>query len=110
VIITNCHKIIDKSAHTIEQIEDIPIKICDIEFIPHRWSWVISGDSLNDSLGIIIARNRIFTVNGNNGFLTEITAAGVQIKTKLLYSSGSPPGDGTFFGLHLYRLSDLFRR
>lgn len=58
-----------------------------------------SGGSLNDPLGLIVARNRIFTVNGNDGFLTEITAAGVQIATKLLDNTGSPPGAGTLFGL-----------
>ncbi len=58
-----------------------------------------SGGSLNDPLGLIVARNRIFTVNGNDGFLTETTAAGVQIATKLLDSTGSPPGAGTLFGL-----------
>ncbi len=58
-----------------------------------------SGGSLNDPLGLIVARNRIFTVNGNDGFLTEITAAGVQIATKLLDSTGTPPGAGTLFGL-----------
>jgi hypothetical protein len=58
-----------------------------------------SGGSLNDPLGLIVARNRILTVNGNDGFLTEITAAGTQIATRLLDSTGTPPGAGTLFGL-----------
>ncbi len=58
-----------------------------------------SGGSLNDPLGLIVARNRIFTVNGNDGFLTEITPDGDQIATKLLDSTGTPPGAGTLFGL-----------
>ncbi len=58
-----------------------------------------SGGSLNDPLGLIVARNRIFTVNGDDGFLTEITPAGTQIATKLLDNTGSPPGAGTLFGL-----------
>ncbi len=58
-----------------------------------------SGGSLNDPLGLIVARNRIFTVNGNDGFLTETTPAGVQLSTTLLDGSGSPPGAGTLFGL-----------
>jgi len=39
-----------------------------------------SGGILNDPLGLVIPRNRIFTVNGNDGFSTEITAAGGQIR------------------------------
>ena len=58
-----------------------------------------SGGKLNDPLGLIVTRNRIFTVNGNDGFLTEITAAGTQIATKLLDNTGTPPGAGTLFGL-----------
>lgn len=58
-----------------------------------------SGGSLNDPLGLIVARNRILTVNGNDGFLTEINAAGTQIASRLLDGSGSPPGAGTLFGL-----------
>jgi len=58
-----------------------------------------SGGSLNDPLGLIVARNRILTVNGNDGFLTEITAAGTQIATRLLDNTGTPPGAGTLFGL-----------
>ncbi len=58
-----------------------------------------SGGSLNDPLGLIVARNRIFTVNGDDGFLTETTPAGVQLSTVLLDGSGSPPGAGTLFGL-----------
>jgi hypothetical protein len=58
-----------------------------------------SGGSLNDPLGLIVARNRILTVNGNDGFLTEITASGTQIATKVLDNTGTPPGAGTLFGL-----------
>jgi hypothetical protein len=58
-----------------------------------------SGGSLNDPLGLIVTRNRILTVNGNDGFLTEINAAGTQIATKLLDGTGTPPGAGTLFGL-----------
>jgi hypothetical protein len=54
---------------------------------------------LNDPLGLIVTRNRILTVNGNDGFLTEITASGTQIATKLLDDTGTPPGAGTLFGL-----------
>jgi hypothetical protein len=63
-------------------------------------STLSSGGSLNDPLGLVVAPNgHILTVNGNDGFITEITPKGVQIATKLLDNTGSPPGAGTLFGL-----------
>lgn len=67
-----------------------------------------SGGSLNDPLGLVVGRNRIFTVNGNDGFLTEITPSGKQIATKLLDNTGSPPGAGTLFGLAFVPGSGLY--
>lgn len=59
-----------------------------------------AGGSLNDPLGLVVAPNgNILTVNGNDGFITEITPQGSQIATKLLDNTGSPPGAGTLFGL-----------
>ncbi len=60
-----------------------------------------SGGSLNDPLGLVVAPNgHILTVNGNDGFITEITPFGRQIATKLLDNTGGPPpGVGTLFGL-----------
>ncbi len=59
-----------------------------------------SGGSLNDPLGLVVADNgNILTVNGNDGFITEITPQGNQLATKLLDNTGSPPGAGTLFGL-----------
>ncbi len=56
--------------------------------------------SLNDPLGLIVAPNgHILTVNGNDGFITEITPRGDQIASKLLDNTGSPPGSGALFGL-----------
>jgi hypothetical protein len=61
---------------------------------------VSSGGSLNDPLGLTVARNgHILTVNGNDGLITEITPAGTQIAHEQLDGTGSPPGAGTLFGL-----------
>jgi hypothetical protein len=58
------------------------------------------GGSLNDPLGLVVAPDgHVLTVNGDDGFITEITARGRQIATKLLDNSGAPPGAGTLFGL-----------
>lgn len=60
-----------------------------------------TGGSLNDPLGLVVAPNgHILTVNGNDGFITEITPQGRQIAKKLLDNTGGPPpGAGTLFGL-----------
>jgi hypothetical protein len=59
-----------------------------------------SGGSLNDPLGLNVAPDgHILVVNGNDGFVTEITPHGVQIAKKLLDSSGNPPGAGALFGV-----------
>jgi hypothetical protein len=61
---------------------------------------VTQGGSLNDPLGLTVAPGgNILTVNGNNGFLVETSTDGVQILTRLLDSSGNPPGAGALFGL-----------
>jgi DNA-binding beta-propeller fold protein YncE len=60
-----------------------------------------SGGSLNDPLGLVVAPNQhILTVNGDDGYITEITPHGHQIAKKLLDNTGGPPpGNGTLFGL-----------
>jgi hypothetical protein len=65
-----------------------------------------SGGSLNDPLGLTAAPNgHILTVNGNDGFVIEITPHGQQIAKTLLDSSVGPgmppppPGNGALFGL-----------
>jgi hypothetical protein len=59
-----------------------------------------SGGRLNDPLGLTVAPNgHILVVNGNDGFLTEITAHGAQIASKLIDNSGNPPGAGALFGV-----------
>ena len=59
-----------------------------------------SGGSLNDPLGLTVAPNgHILTVNGGDGFITEITPRGQQIAKKLLDNTGMPPGSGALFGL-----------
>jgi hypothetical protein len=58
------------------------------------------GKSLNAPLGLIVAKGgHILTVNGGNGYATEITPRGAQIARSLLDDSGTPPGSGALFGL-----------
>src|SRR5579863_2718208 len=59
-----------------------------------------AGGSLNAPLGLIVAPDgHVLTVNGGDGFITEITAGGAQVAKMLLDSIGSPPGNGALFGL-----------
>jgi len=61
-----------------------------------------AGGSLNSPLGLIVTpRGELLTVNGGDGFITEISPGGAQRATVLLDSTGSPPsqGAGTLFGL-----------
>jgi hypothetical protein len=60
-----------------------------------------AGGSLNAPLGLVITPNdgELLTVNGGDGFITEISPRGVQRAKVLLDNSGSPPGAGTLFGL-----------
>ena len=56
--------------------------------------------SLNDPLGLVVTANgHILTVNGNDGFITEISPGGDQVAKKQLDNTGNPPGAGTLFGL-----------
>ncbi|HUN61357.1 MAG TPA: hypothetical protein VMU53_05190 [Candidatus Sulfotelmatobacter sp.] len=58
------------------------------------------GGSLNGPLGLTVAEGgHILTVNGGDGFITEITQQGAQIAKTLLDNSGTPPGSGALFGL-----------
>jgi hypothetical protein len=55
---------------------------------------------LNGPLGLSVASNGdILTVNGNDGFISEIAPNGTQLAHKLLDDTGSPPGAGTLFGV-----------
>ncbi len=61
---------------------------------------VSAGGSLNGPLGLTVTPGgEILTVNGGDGFITEITPEGRQVAKALLDSSGSPPGSGALFGL-----------
>jgi DNA-binding beta-propeller fold protein YncE len=61
---------------------------------------VSQGGTLNDPLGLAIGgKDLIATVDGNDGFLVITRPNGTQIFTKLLDSSGTPPGAGALFGL-----------
>lgn len=58
------------------------------------------GGLLNSPLGMAIAPNGdILTVNGGDGNIVETTPRGVQLTSRQLDSSGSPPGAGALFGL-----------
>jgi hypothetical protein len=62
-----------------------------------------SNGSLNGPLGLTVAPNgHILTVNGGDGFITEITPGGKQVAKFQLDNTvvpGEPNGNGTLFGL-----------
>jgi DNA-binding beta-propeller fold protein YncE len=61
------------------------------------FSW---GGSLNAPLGLTVSEGgHVLTVNGNDGFITEINRQGNQIAKLLLDNTGSPAGAGALFGL-----------
>jgi len=60
-------------------------------------SW---GGRLNDPLGLTVAPNgHILVVNGDDGYITEISPEGKQIASELIDNSGTPPGAGALFGV-----------
>ena len=59
-----------------------------------------TGGTLNGPLGLTVTPGGdVLTVNGGDGFITEITPNGRQVAHFELDSSGSPPGAGALFGL-----------
>lgn len=61
---------------------------------------VSTGGSLNGPLGLTVAPNgHILVVNGNDGFITEITPRGKQLAKVFLDNTGTPPRSGTLFGV-----------
>jgi hypothetical protein len=60
-----------------------------------------AGGSLNAPLGLIVAEGNghLLTVNGGDGFITEINPEGMQVAKTLIDNTGSPPGAGALFGL-----------
>jgi len=60
---------------------------------------VTTGGTLNDPLGLAVGHHGIETVNGDDGFLVITQPDGTQVFTKLLDSTGTPPGSGALFGL-----------
>jgi len=60
---------------------------------------VLSGEGLNDPLGLIVLGTNILTVNGNNGLLITLSTSGTVLGEGLLDTSGMPPGSGALFGL-----------
>jgi hypothetical protein len=58
------------------------------------------GGRLNLPLGLALApSSNVLTVNGGDGRIVETTPEGVQIFSRFLDTSGSPPGAGALFGL-----------
>jgi hypothetical protein len=68
---------------------------------PSTGTTTFSGGSLNDPLGLTLAPNGdLIAANGDDGNLVEINpSTKTQVDTKLVDSSGSPPGSGALFGL-----------
>jgi hypothetical protein len=65
-----------------------------------RGHTVSKNGALNGPLGLAIAPGgHILTVNSGDGILVETTESGIQVATRQLDSSGSPPGAGALFGL-----------
>jgi hypothetical protein len=61
---------------------------------------VTQGGRLSMPLGLAIAPNsNILTVNGGNGRIVETTPSGMQVFSRFLDRTGSPPGVGALFGL-----------
>jgi hypothetical protein len=61
-----------------------------------------SGGKLNAPLGLTIAPGGdVLTVNGGDGRIVETSPSGVQVASRFLDRSGSPPGGGALFGLAL---------
>jgi hypothetical protein len=61
-----------------------------------------SGGKLNAPLGLTIAPGGdVLTVNGGDGRIVETSPSGVQVASRFLDRSGSPPGSGALFGLAL---------
>jgi hypothetical protein len=70
---------------------------------------VTQGGRLNGPLGLAIAPNsNILTVNGGNGRIVETTPRGMQIFSRFLDRSGSPPGAGALFGLAVRDRSGVY--
>lgn len=61
---------------------------------------VSKNGALNGPLGLVIAPGgHVLTVNSGDGMIVETSPAGIQVASRQLDSSGSPPGAGALFGL-----------
>lgn len=61
-----------------------------------------SGGMLNSPLGMTIAPNGdVLSVNGGDGRIVETNPAGMQVASRFLDRSGTPPGSGALFGVTL---------
>jgi hypothetical protein len=51
----------------------------------------------------------VITVNGGDGYATEITPTGTQVASELLDNTGGPPpGNGALFGLVFDGIGNLY--
>jgi len=63
-------------------------------------SVLTQGGRLSSPLGLAIAPGGdVLTVNGGDGRIVETSPAGVQVASRFLDRSGTPPGNGALFGL-----------
>jgi len=63
-------------------------------------SVLTQGGRLSSPLGLATAPGGdVLTVNGGDGRIVETSPAGVQVASRFLDRSGTPPGNGALFGL-----------
>lgn len=61
---------------------------------------VTRGGKLRSPLGLVLAPDgHVISANAGNGRVVETTPAGMQVASRVLDSTGTPPGAGTLFGL-----------
>jgi DNA-binding beta-propeller fold protein YncE len=86
----------DTLANRIAEIPDAPFRSTSAG----RGLTVTKNGALNGPLGLAIAPDgQILTVNSGDGMIVDTTESGIQVATRQLDSSGSPPGAGALFGL-----------
>ncbi len=72
-------------------------------------STLTSGGALNNPLGLFVtASGAVLTVNAGDGSMVVTSAAGKQVATATLDSSGKPKGSGALFGLLSAATGPLF--
>jgi hypothetical protein len=104
----------DNCTSSDDDSHDVDLVVADtllnrIQIIPHAnhrqdsagtGITLTSGGALNGPLGLVVAPDgQILTVNGGDGRIIDIAPNGVQLATKFLDTTGTPPGNGALFGL-----------